>query len=61
MTRLARVVSSFLTGRQHFQLCENGVCNKWLKRNCVTVSVPSPANDDVENSFDYSYAPKVEK
>ena len=59
MTRLTRVVSSFLTGRQHFQLCENGVCNKWLKRNCVTV--PSPANDDVENSFDYSYAPKVKK
>lgn len=61
MTRLTRVVSSFLTGRQHFQLCENGVYNKWLKRNCVTVPSPANPNDDVENSFDYSYAPKVEK
>ena len=59
MTRLTRVVSSFLTGRQYFQLCENGVCNKWLKRNCVTVPVAFPANNNVGNSFDYSYAPKV--
>lgn len=59
MTRLTRVVSSFLTGRQYFQLCENGVCNKWLKRNCVTVPVAFPANNNVGNSFDNSYAPKV--